>query len=206
MGCQHKIGALIVNKKADYVLALKGNQGEFHDDIKLFLDKQLETEYARVAHDMYTSVDGGHGRIETRKVWVVSDVKWLIDRHPQWKSVGSISVVESTREINGHRSDERRYYVSSHKNVSAEFMAQAIRSHWHIENKLHWQLDVSFNEDNTRLRSGYGAENISMLNKLALNLLKNEKSIKLGVKNKRLKAGWDTDYMLKVLTVGLNIG
>ena len=96
-------------------------------------------------------------------------------------------------------------YITSHSDKTAQFIAGAIRSHWHVENKLHWQLDVSFNEDYNRLRSGHAAENVALINKIALNLLKNEKSIRLGVKNKRLKAGWDDDYMLKVLTVGLTV-
>lgn len=99
-------------------------------------------------------------------------------------------------------SHEQRLYITSHSDKNADFIARAIRSHWFVENKLHWQLDVSFNEDQNRLRSGYAAENFSMMNKIALNLLKNEKSIKVGVKTKRLKAGWDETYMMKVLTVG----
>ena len=97
---------------------------------------------------------------------------------------------------------EKRYSIASHADKSAEFMATARRSHWHVENKLHWQLDVSFNEDQNRLRSGYVAENITLMNKIALNLLKNEHTTKVGVKNKRLKASWDNNYMMKVLTVG----
>jgi predicted transposase YbfD/YdcC len=105
--------------------------------------------------------------------------------------------------VQGELSNEQRYYITSHEGKTGEFIANAIRSHWSVENKLHWQLDVSFNEDKNRLRSGYAAENLSLMNKVALNLLKNESSVKLGVKNKRLKAGWDNGYMLKVLTVGL---
>ena len=108
------------------------------------------------------------------------DIDWLIERHPKWKIVQTIAVVESHREVTGG----------------------VIRKHWRVE-AMHWQLDVSFNEDQNRLRSGHAAENQAMLNKVALNLLKNEKSVKVGVKNKRLKAGWDNDYMLKVLSVGL---
>ena len=100
--------------------------------------------------------------------------------------------------MSGKETYERCYYITSHGNKFAEFIANAIRSHWHVENILHWQLDVSFNEDSNRLRSGYAAENFALMNKVALNLLKNEKSVRLGVKNKRLKAGWDDDYMMKV--------
>ena len=141
--------------------------------------------------------------IEQRNVWLSSDVQWLIERHPRWKSIKGIAVVDLTRQENGkEETNEQRYYITSHGDKKAEFMAHAIRSHWHVENKLHWQLDVSFNEDQNRLRSGYAAENVSLMNKISLNLLKNERSVKVGVKNKRLKAGWDNGYMMKVLTVG----
>ena len=115
------------------------------------------------------------------------------------------AMIESWREVDGKETYERRYHITSHHNKSAEFIAEAIMSHWHVDNKLHWQSDVSVNEDYNRLRSGNAAENFALMNKIALNLLKNEKSIRLGVKNKRLKAGWDIDYMMKVLTVGLTI-
>ena len=204
MGCQFSIAEQIVSAKADYVLALKGNQGEFHDDIKLFMDTQLSREFSEVAHSVSKSVNGDHGRIEERNVWLSTDVEWLAKRHPRWKSIKGIVVVDSSRTVQGKTSNEKRYYITSHENKTSEFIAHTIRSHWHVENKLHWQLDVSFNEDQNRLRSGNAAENIAMMNKIALNLLKNEKSVKVGVKNKRLKAGWDNDYMMKVLTVGFS--
>lgn len=206
MGTQFKIADMIVAKKADYLLALKGNQGEFYDDIKLYLDSQLNDNFINTPHDVCLDVTGDHGRIETRKVWITSDVAWLIETHPRWQSINSIAVIESTREVNGKTTYERRYYITSHRDKPATFIAHAIRSHWHVENKLHWQLDVSFSEDQNRLRSGNAAENFSLITKIALNLLRNETSIRLGVKNKRLKAGWDNEYMMKVLTVGLTIG
>ncbi|WP_245737452.1 ISAs1 family transposase [Xenorhabdus japonica] len=205
MGCQHTIANQIVTDKADYVLALKGNQGEFYDDIKLFLDNQLAKDFTGVIHGTYRSTDGDHGRIEQRQLWLINDVNWLQKRHPQWHTLGGIAVVESWREEQGKtESYERRYYITSHRGASAEFLACAIRSHWHIENKLHWQLDVSFGEDSRRLRSGHAAENVALMNKIALNLLKNEKSVKIGVKTKRQKAGWDNGYMMKILTVGFS--
>ena len=203
MGCQYEIGNLIVEKEADFVFAIKGNQGEFYDDIRLFLDTQLKSHFSDVEHSVFESIDGDHGRIEQRRTWLTTNIDWLIKRHPKWTSVNAIAVVDSTRQIAGKgATNERRYYITSHKEKSAAFIANAIRSHWHIENKLHWQLDVSFNDDQNRLRSGYAAENFALMNKIALNLLKNEKSVKVGIKNKRLKAGWDNNYMMKVLTVG----
>lgn len=141
--------------------------------------------------------------IEQRNVWLSSDVQWLIERHPRWKSIKGIAVVDSTPQENGkEETNEQRYYITSHEDKGAEFIAHAILSHWHVENKLHWQLDVSFNEDQNRLRSGYAAQNVSLMNKISLNLLKNERSVKVGIKNKRLKASRDNHYMMKVLTVG----
>lgn len=203
MGCQHTIAKQIVDAKGDYVIAIKGNKGEFYDDVKHFMDVQI-TQKSHPLMDEYSTIDGDHGRIEQRQLWVTSDVDWLIERHPKWRTVKSLAAVESIREVQGQKSSiERRYFISSHQGVSAEFMGYAIRSHWHVENRLHWQLDVSFQEDKNRLRSGHGAQNISMINKIALNLLKNEKTVKVGIKTKRLKAGWDNDYLLKVLKVGL---
>ena len=151
MGTQYKIGDQIVAKKGNYVLALKGNQGEFHDDIKLYLDTHLQDKFSRIVHDVCNHTDGDHGRIETRKVWLIPDVEWLIERHPRWSSIQGVAMIESWREVAGKKSYERRYYITSHHDKSAEFIAAAIRSHWHVENKLHWQLDVSFNEDYNRL-------------------------------------------------------
>jgi len=202
MGCQFAIADKIVDAQADYVLALKGNQGEFHDDIKLFLESNLASEFKKTTHTVSKITTGDHGRIEQRNVWLTTDVRWLTKRHPRWKSIKGIAIVDSTREVQGKVSHEQRFYITSHGDKHADFIANAIRSHWFVENKLHWQLDVSFNEDKNRLRSGYAAENFSMMNKIALNLLKNEKSVKVGVKTKRLKAGWDEAYMMKVLTVG----
>ena len=205
MGCQYKIGEQIVSNEGNYVLGLKGNQGEIYDDVKLHLDTQLNTQFKSIPHSVHCSLNGDHGRIENREVWLTTEVDWLVARHPRWKSLKSIAVICSTREVNGVSSYEQRYYLSSHKDKDAAFIADVIRSHWHVENKLHWQLDVSFNEDQNRLRSGYAAQNIALINKIALNLLKNEKSAKVGVKSKRLKAGWDNAYMMKVLTVGLTV-
>ncbi|RLV61062.1 ISAs1 family transposase [Parashewanella curva] len=203
MGCQFKIADKIVEKQANYIFALKGSQGEFFDDIKLFLDTELESGFNRVTHDVFEEIDKDHGRIEQRKVWVTSDVEWLRERHSKWSSLNSIAVVESIREQKGiEKSMERRYYISSHLTPKAEYIAGAIRSHWFVENKLHWQLDISFDEDSCRLRSGNAAENMATMNKTALNMLKNEKTAKVGIKSKRLKAGWDEDYLMKVLTVG----
>ena len=203
MGCQFEIGNKIVKNQGHYLLGLKGNQGEFYEDVKLYLDSQLKTKFNEIAHSVHHSINGDHGRVETREVWLTKDIDWLKARHPRWHSVNSIAMICSTREIQGRESYEQRYYISSHGEKDAQFIGNAIRNHWHVENKLHWQLDVSFNEDQNRLRSGYAAQNIALINKIALNLLKNELTVKVGIKSKRLKAGWDNAYMMKVLTVGM---
>jgi predicted transposase YbfD/YdcC len=202
MGCQFKIADQIVKAKGDYVLALKGSQGECFDDVQCFLNAQVDNGFKHVPHSYFESVDGDQGRIEQRQVWSSTDVAWLHARHQRWHSIKSIAVINSIREQGGYTSEEKRYFISSHSNKDAEFIAHAIRSNWHVENKLHWQLDISFNEDSLNLRSGHAAQNIALMNKLALNLLKNEKSTKVGLKSKRLKAGWDNNYMMKVLSVG----
>ena len=202
MGCQTEVAEKVLEQGGDFLLALKGNQGEFHQDVSLYLDGLIDKP-SKKSFDYFEDTHGDHGRIEVRKTWLTNEIDWLIKRHPRWNTVKGIAVVESTRIIGSEQSIERRYYITSHINKKAEFINNGIRAHWHVENKLHWQLDVSFNEDQCRLRSGNAAANFSFLNKIALNLLKNEKSAKIGIKSKRLKAGWDEKYMMKVLTVGL---
>lgn len=196
MGCQYSIADKIRDANANYIFALKGNKGELHDDVKLYLD----TAFDSLSHkSIFCDVNGDHGRVEQRTIMIDSDVEWLRERHPSWNSIETLILIESIREISGLISTERRYYITSHKDKSAECLLNQIRSHWQVENCLHWQLDISFNEDNVRLRSGFAAENISLMNKLALNLLKHEKSVKKGIHTKRLKAGWDDNYLIKVL-------
>ena len=204
MGCQTQIAEQIIQRDAEFIFALKGNQGRLHKDIKVYFAKSINNNLEGVTAglDHFTEIDQSHGRAVFRKVWVTSDMATLHQAHPKWTSVNTIIAVDCGRLHEGKLSYERRFYISSHENKSAEYFAQAIRSHWHVENKLHWHLDVSFDEDQNRHRSGYAAENISLINKTALNLLKNETTVKAGIKTKRLKAGWDDDYMLKVLMVG----
>ena len=203
MGTQTKIADLIVRKKGHYVMGLKGNQGNLNDDITLFLDDLMDNKVTAYTCEKHVDVHGDHGRIETRTTLFTTDIQWLKERHPKWKTINGVAVVETEKQEGGKVTTDRRYFITSHRHKSAEAIGKIIRNHWHVENKLHWQLDVSFDEDSCRLRSGHAAANFSLLNKIALNLLKNEKSVKIGVKSKRLKAGWDEGYMMKVLTVGL---
>jgi len=205
MGCQKKIAAQIVEQGGDYVLGLKGNQSTMCSEVEeLFMSMPLEDiangkRRSEVACDYHETVDGDHGRIETRRFWCTGEVDWFADRD-QWKGLASFGMVESRREVGDKVSIERRYFISSLDGTDAKHFLQATRSHWGVENGLHWTLDVQFREDDSRIRTGNAAENFGLLRRIALNLLKQEKTAKIGVKNKRLKAGWDERYLLRVLT------
>lgn len=191
MGCQKEIAKKIRSKKAEYILAVKENQSDLLDDIR--------DSFKMLQHDDFTEhLDFGHGRIETRKCAVINDLS-LIDNPTHWKSLSSIIRIESERYIKttGITQTETRYYISS-AFMGAENILNAIRSHWEIENKAHWSLDVAFNEDGSRKRARNAAMNFSIINRLALNMLKKDKT-KIGLKSKRLLAGWSNDYILKIL-------
>lgn len=195
MGCQTDIAAKIISKKADYILAVKDNQKLLHQNIQ---DEFRFSKAIKVATDL----DMGHGRIETRTASVITDFKF-IEQNNKWEKLHSIIKIESIREFkNSNKPTETatRYYISS-LSADAEDFQKAIRLHWGVENKLHWTLDVAFSEDASRKRTGNAAQNFSILNKIALNKLKNEKTEKQGVKGKRLRAAWDNTYLIKVLNL-----
>lgn len=204
MGCQTDIAEKIVENGGHYVLAVKENQPTLHSAIKRNLDEMILENFATVRHGFVRAVEGDHGRIETRRVWVTDQLEgWLEPSlHARWAGLRSVAVVESVREVapSPTPSTERRYFISSREGVDAAFMAKAIRGHWSIENKLHWVLDVSFNEDQARHRKNHSAQNFSRLRRIALNLLRRETTKKRGIKGKRLNAAWDHDYLLKLLT------
>jgi predicted transposase YbfD/YdcC len=197
MGCQKSIAELIIDKGADYVLALKANQGTLYGDVKLFFDDALENGFGDFAYSFHETTDGDHGRIEIRRYWSVSDISWIEDRE-RWKGFQSICMVESERLIGDTKTVERRYYISS-LDSDAKSLSHPVRVHWGIENSVHWILDVAFREDDCRIRKDHGPENFAILRHIALNLLKHEKTSKVGTKAKRLKSGWDNSYLLKVL-------
>lgn len=197
MGCQKDIAEKIIDRSGHYVLALKGNQSSLREDVQTFMDDRIARQESRYG-DYYETVEKSHGRIETRKCWTCWDLDWLVRRH-RWAGLSCIVAVECTRSIKGTTSRERRYYISSHSGRQAQKLAVLIRNHWRVENELHWTLDVSFNEDQSRVRVQNAAENLARIRRIALLLLKNEKTCKLGVKSKRAKAGYDRNYLLTVL-------
>lgn len=193
MGCQTKIAAQIIQQGADYVLSLKGNQGELHDDVKTFFNSSLAPTIGNINYD------GEHGRIETRTIRATADIQWLQDRHSQWVSLNSIIAVTAKRELKNKTEEETRYFISSLDARDPKKLGHIVRAHWGVENNLHWVLDQAFDEDSHRARAGHSAANMAVMRHIALNLIKTEKTAKVGVKTKRLKAGWDNDYLLKIL-------
>lgn len=194
MGCQKEIVKTIVEKGADYVLGLKGNQGTLHDDVKLYFEDCLASGFDDV--DYHETIDGDHGRIETRRYWATSDIAWL-DTGP-WKNLSTIVMVQRERILDGAASVETSYYITSLKS-DAGLIARAVRGHWGIENSLHWVLDIAFREDESRIRKDNAPANFAVMRHMALNLLRQETSVKRSIKTKRLKAGWDTDYLARIL-------
>lgn len=201
MGCQTQVAQKIVDCDAAYLLALKANQGQLHEDVKLLFDGTLDNRLADVRTDTAQTVDADHGRIETRTATVISDSALIAHLRGSENFVNLNSVVKVTahRESNTEHTVKSRYYISS-LNANAVQLLEATRAHWSIENCCHWGLDVGFNEDACRIRKNNGSENFAILRRIALNLLKGEKSAKLGVANKRLKAAWDNDYLITVLS------
>lgn len=194
---QKKTIAEIVRQQADYVVALQGNHEKLLTAVIELTEAVAQDRTINLPFETHQTVDGEHGRIETRRYWHVAAQDWLPEKE-QWRNLQSVGVVESTREINGQATTERRYYLSSLP-VNAKQFAAAVRSHWSIENSCHWILDVAFREDESRVRTGFAAENLGLVRRLALSLLQQEKGLKVGIQIKRLTAGWDNKYLLKVL-------
>lgn len=204
MGCQKDIARKIVEGKGDYLLAVKDNHKTLHEDVRFFFEDAIAQDDANLVKLDQPRVEADHGRIETRQVWASADLAWLKQLGHDWAGIGGIVCVEGRRQTfgpEGKTSVERRYYLTSHdpRQLGADKLLDMARGHWGVENKLHWCLDVSYREDERRLRTGHGAQNFSRLCRISLNLLKAEKSLKVGIATKRLNCGWDHDYLLKVL-------
>lgn len=199
MGCQTTIAEEIVDKGGDYVLSLKGNQESLADEVENYFNQAEAINFEGVKFDAIGSKEIGHGRVEKREIYVTEDIDWLPQKE-KWKNLKTIIMVKTERSIPGEKvSIERRYYISSLQALAIK-VANAIRKHWGIES-AHWILDVSFREDEQCANVGNIAENTSLIRRIALNLLKQEKSEKYGIEIKRQMCGWDNDYLLKVIGV-----
>lgn len=200
MGCQKEIVNVIREREGDYMIALKGNQGLLHAEADNFFVQAINVTSSESSCDFISYTETNRGRVEERQIWCC-DVNWLSDElRKSWQDLNSLVCVKSVRNHKGKKTEEMRYYVSSLKPDAKRF-SQVVRSHWYVENKLHWQLDVAFREDLCKVRRDYAAENFSLVRKMALNLLKADTSEKLGVPNKRKLAGWSPEYLLKILGV-----
>ena len=197
MGGQTDIARTIQAKGGEYVLSLKGNQTRLHEDIVTFFADAQARDCRDLAHTTAETVDGDHGRIEVRRAWATDDLSWLTDRR-RWAGLRSVLRVDSERTVGTHTTSESRFFISSLA-PDAAHLARIVRGHWAIENGLHWVLDVAMRQDHTRIRTGHAPENLAILQHLALNRLKQERTEKLGVENKRLLSGWDHDYLLRVI-------
>lgn len=205
MGCQKDIAAQIMKQKGDYILALKDNHAHLYEDVISLFQWADNISYEELDYDAVRLVNKGHGRIEIRECWTISDpvaLAMLADQ-AKWPGLHTVVRVKATRVIGEERTSETRYYICSLTADTPKLARTAlhgVRRHWGVENELHWVLDIAFREDESRIRQGHSAHNMAILRHIALNLLKKESSQHLGIKNKRLLAGWNNDYLLKVLS------
>ena len=202
IGCQTEIVEQIVKQDADYVLSLKENQGRLYEDVELAFKDALQNGWQGIQHDYHRTEDHAHGRNEIRQCWTISGDDYI--RHlrgaANWKNLHTIAMIISEREEGATKTIKTSYFISSLEN-DAEKLLWAKRTHWGIENGLHWCLDIAFGEDHCRVRNNHGKENLAVLRHMAIILLKQEKSAKVGIKAKRHKAAWDDSYLLKVLSL-----
>lgn len=200
MHCQKNTVQKVTDCGAEYLVALKANQGSTHDDVAEYFDDVRLAELEQGEGGHLVTTDGGHGRIEVRYHWYTDDVEWLQKRN-EWPGLKGIGMVRRERTVgSGDTSSEVHYYLSGMVEPDVERFATAIRSHWAVENSLHWILDVAFDEDRCRARMGHAAENFAIIRQAALNLIKQEKTAKVGMKTKRKMCGWDHNYLLLVLS------
>jgi predicted transposase YbfD/YdcC len=196
MGCQRAIAQKIVDKKADYILALKGNQGALRRDVELFVAEQNAKDFKDTTISRAETIDGDHGRIETRAVTVIHDIEWLQEQHA-WPGMKSVVMVESTREISGKTERETRFYITSLV-LLANQLASLVRDHWAVENSLHWVLDMVFRDDECRLRTEHAPANFTTLKHMALNLIRRAKT-KDSIRLRRKVAAWDDEFLVSLV-------
>jgi predicted transposase YbfD/YdcC len=199
MGCHPEIAAKIVEREGNYALALKDNQGNLYEDVVRLFDDLEDSQYQAYPFESARTVNKDHGRIEIRECWTISDPEVLqhLRGFANWQNLATVSKIRAERHIGAEKSCEDRYHLVSF--TGAERVLKSVRSHWSIENELHWTLDIAFDEDHCRVRKDHGPENFTLLRHIALNLLKQEKTCHRGLPGKRLLAGWSPDYLLKVL-------
>ena len=198
MGCQREIARVIKERKGDYVLALKGNQGRMHEDLREHFHWARKNDFKDVPFDYAETTDKGHGRIEVRRVWCTEDIVWL-EGKDAWKGLKGYVAVESERIVGDKTSRETRFFVSSLVSTSAQRMGEIVRAHWSIENRLHWMLDVVLNEDQSRVRKGNAPEVTAILRHVLLNLLRMDKVTKGSIRSKRIRASLNRDYRVRAL-------
>ena len=197
IGCQRAIAAKIIDKKADYVLALKRNQSGLHDDVMLFVAEQKANGFKDTATSRQQTIDGDHGRIETRTTTVIEDIAWLQARHP-WPGLETVVIVDSTREIGAKTERETRLYISS-LTLDAATLGPIIRSHWAIENSLHWVMDMVFRDDECRLRTAHAPANFATIKHISHNLIRKAPG-KDSFRLRRKVAAWDDDFLASLIT------
>lgn len=201
IGTHEKIIAQIVKQEADYLLPVKENQRNLHDDIALFFKLAEQKKFEKLACSYHRTVDNRHGRMEIRECWAISGAENLafLRNIGRWANLQTIVMIKSERQIGKKRQNRTGYFISSLAN-DAERILSVKRSHWGIENSLHWVLDVAFREDDSRIRLGFASENMATLRHMAVNLLKQDKSVKGGIHAKRMKAAWNENYLFKLVS------
>lgn len=197
MGCQKAITAKIKEKEADYVLSLKRNQGNLWEQVKDYFSLEKKNDFKDIQHDYFEEIDKGHGRIEIRRCWTTENINWL-ENKKEWAGLKSIAVIESTRIVNSKSTIEYRYFISSLP-AHAQLLARSVRSHWSIENSLHWVLDVTLKEDESRIRLKNAPENIAIIRKIGLNMLQLARMKDVSIRGLRKIAGWSDEKLRDIL-------
>lgn len=198
IGCQKEIVKQIVEQDGDYVISLKKNQNSLYGRVENLFKEAMNNRFQGIEYSEIRRDESGHGRHEIRQCVMLSNIQDMIDPEGKWSKLTSVGMINSWRTENEKTTLETRYFISSLPN-NAELLAQSVRTHWNIENKLHWVLDVQFNEDSSRIRKDNAPQNLAIIRHIALNLLNQDKTVKAGVKRKRNKAGWDNEYLEKIL-------